>query len=108
ANGILDEAPVRIFVMGENRWRDEQEWPLARAVETAFYLHSDGRANSLNGNGTLDTQAPGEEYPDVYVYDPGSPVLSLGGHSCCFAQIAPMGPADQRPVEMRNDVLIYT
>jgi putative CocE/NonD family hydrolase len=107
-DGLLDEPPVRIFVMGENQWRAEQEWPLARAVDTRFYLHSQGRANSLSGNGRLDTSAPGDEDPDVFVYDPGGPVLSLGGHSCCFAEIAPMGPADQRPVESRNDVLVYT
>lgn len=107
-SGILDEPPVRIFVMGENRWRDEWEWPLARAVSTTLHLRGEGRANSLNGDGRLDREAPREEYPDVYVYDPGAPVLSIGGHSCCFPQIAPMGPADQRPAEMRNDVLVYS
>ena len=106
--GILDEPPVRLFVMGENRWRNEEEWPLARAVETAFHLHSDGRANSVSGNGTLAVPAPGAEDPDIFVYDPSAPVPSLGGHSCCFPQIAPMGPADQRSIEARNDVLVYT
>jgi hypothetical protein len=107
-NGMVDEPPVRLFVMGENRWRDEEEWPIARAVETPLHLHSDGRANSASGNGTLSAAAPTEEYSDIFVYDPAAPVPSLGGHSCCFPQIAPMGPADQRSVEARNDVLVYT
>jgi len=107
-NGVADEPPVRLFVMGENRWRDEAEWPLARAVPTAYYLHSAGRANSLYGDGALSGAAPANEYPDVFVYDPAAPVSSVGGHSCCFPDIAPMGPADQRGVERRNDVLVYT
>ncbi|MGH2388398.1 MAG: CocE/NonD family hydrolase, partial [Chloroflexota bacterium] len=106
--GLLDEPPVCLFVMGENRWRDEDDWPLARAVETPFHLHGNGRANSVSGDGTLAIAAPGEEYPDIFVYDPAAPVPSLGGHSCCFPQIAPMGPADQRSVEARNDVLVYS
>ena len=107
-NGALDEPPVRLFVMGENRWRTENEWPLARAQATRYYLHSNGLANSLNGDGTLSQDPPGDEPPDVYVHDPHFPVQSLGGHSCCFPALSPMGPADQRAVEYRNDVLVYT
>ena len=100
--------PVRVFVTGENRWHDADAWPLAGAGAARWYLHSGGRANSLSGDGTLDREAPGDEPPDFFIYNPFDPVPSLGGHSCCLPQVAPMGPMDQRPVEYRNDVLVYT
>jgi hypothetical protein len=106
--GIAEEPPVSIFVMGANRWRQSDTWPLANTVYTNFYLHSDGNANSLGGDGTLSTIEPEWEPPDIYIYHPGEAVPSIGGHSCCMAEIAPMGPKDQRLVEMRNDVLVYT
>jgi putative CocE/NonD family hydrolase len=107
-NGVLDEAPVRIFVMGENYWRDEQEWPLARTQYTNYYLASGGRANSLLGDGTLSTARPsaGAE-SDHYVYDPENPVPTLGGNLCCAQQV-PSGPWDQRAAERRDDVLVFT
>ena len=79
--GILDEPPVKIFVMGENRWRDEREWPLARTRYTPYYLHSAGRANSANGDGALSPEMPGEEPPDQYIYDPADPVPTRGGNT---------------------------
>lgn len=100
-------APVRIFVMGKNEWRNENEWPLARAIATRFYLASDGRANSVRGNGRLQTQPPTRETRDVFLYDPENPVPTRGG--CTLmpgAQSA--GPRDQRSVEERGDVLVYT
>ena len=100
--------PVRVFVTGENRWHDADAWPLAGAGSERWYLHSGGRANSLSGDGTLDREPPGDEPPDFFIYNPFDPVPSLGGHSCCLPQLAPMGPMDQRPVEYRNDVLVYT
>ena len=100
--------PVRVFVTGENRWHDADAWPLAGAGAARWYLHSGGRANSLSGDGTLEREAPGDEPPDFFIYNPFDPVPSLGGHSCCLPQVAPMGPMDQRPVEYRNDVLVYT
>ena len=102
--GILDEPPVKIFVMGDNRWRDEREWPLARTRYTPYYLHSGGRANGASGDGTLGPSAPGEEAPDAYVYDPADPVPTRGGNTLILA----MGVQDQRPVEARPDVLVYT
>ena len=100
--------PVRVFVTGENRWHDADKWPLAGAGTERWCLHSGGRANSLSGDGTLDREPPGDEPPDFFIYNPFDPVPSLGGHSCCLPQVAPMGPMDQRPVEYRNDVLVYT
>ena len=107
-NGILDEAPVRIFVMGDNAWRYEQEWPLARTQYTPYYFHSDGKASTLNGDGSLSPERPGSEPPDVYLYDPRSPVPTRGGGLCCNAGFLPGGPFDQRSIESRPDVLVYT
>ena len=107
-NGIVDEAPLRIFIMGVNEWRDEHEWPLSRADWQKWYLHSGGEANSVNGDGILSTEPPGEEPPDNFVYDPRNPVQTMGGNNCCSPHIVPWGPHDQRPAEARNDVLCYT
>jgi putative CocE/NonD family hydrolase len=107
-NGVLADPPVRIFVMGENYWRDEQEWPLARTQYTNYYLASGGRANSLLGDGSLSAARPssGAE-SDRYVYDPENPVPTLGGNLCCAQQV-PSGPWDQRAAERRDDVLVFT
>lgn len=105
--GMLREAPIKLFVMGANVWRDEQEWPLARAVETRYYLHSNGKANSLNGNGSLSTESPGAESPDQYDYDPANPVMTLGGALLMSPEYRP-GPWNQHPTESRQDVLVYT
>jgi len=107
-NGIDREKPVRIFVMGINAWRDEDAWPLARARETPFYLHSAGKANSAAGDGALSGLAPGVEPPDTYVCDPAKPVPSLGGGLLGDNGSYPPGPLDQRKVESRQDVLVYT
>ncbi len=104
-SGIDDEPPVRIFVMGENVWRWEHEWPLARTEYTRFYLHSGGRANALFGDGGLSTEAPGDEPTDSFTYNPEDPVPTLGGQSMFIANT---GPKDRRPVERRDDVLVYS
>lgn len=101
---IAQEAPIKIFVMGDNVWRDEQEWPLARTRYTPYYLHSQGQANSRRGDGRLDPGVPGEEASDSFVYDPNDPVPTCGGNTL----IIPMGVQDQRQVETRQDVLVYT
>jgi putative CocE/NonD family hydrolase len=103
-NGVLEEAPIRLFVMGENRWRDEHEWPLARTQYTKVYLHSKGTANSLRGNGQLSLIAPSEESADRYVYDPQDPVPTRGGTTLGMA----LGVFDQAKIEERGDVLVYT
>jgi putative CocE/NonD family hydrolase len=90
--GILREAPVKLFIMGDNRWRDEKEWPLTRAVPTSFYLREEG---------VLSLQAPGDEAPDSYLYDPWSPLATptREGYS--------RSPADTTALEERQDVLVY-
>ncbi len=107
-NGLLEEPPVRIFVMGENAWRTEDEWPLARTQYTPYYFHSQGDAKSLRGNGALSPEQPHGEPADVYVSDPRNPVPTKGGGLCCWPAAVPGGAFDQRPVEERSDVLVYT
>ncbi|MEM7467625.1 MAG: CocE/NonD family hydrolase [Pseudomonadota bacterium] len=99
ANGIDDEAPVKIFVQGANRWRDEHEWPLQRQVQTKFYLHD---------NKTLSKSVPsGVSQPDNYIYDPNDPCPTCGGNTLLPPQYTP-GPVNQTPVLRRRDVLQYT
>ena len=97
-------SPVRIFVMGENTWRDESEWPLARTVWTPYYLHSAGDANSRFGGGSLSAdRATGDEPQDTYRYDPARPVPFISEPTS--SQIG--GPDDYAPVMRRDDVLVY-
>lgn len=105
-NGVSTEPPIKIFVMGDNYWRYENEWPLARTRYTNYYINSNGKANSQLGDGTLSLEAPVDRPPDTFAYDPENPVPSMGGNVCC--SMVPSGPWDQRPVERRDDVLIYT
>ena len=109
ASAALGEKPVKIFVMGKNEWREEEDWPLARAKNTKFYLHSAGVAQTANGDGTLSTVAPGTEKTDEFKYDPNDAVPTLGGPLCCGPfPPAGLGPQDQSKAESRNDVLVYT
>ncbi len=105
-NGIIDEGPIRIFVMGKNEWRTENEWPLKRTRFTEYYLHSGGKANTAQGDGALSANRPETEPPDHFTYDPENPVPSVGGTSIYGNAVA--GPADQCEVEARDDVLVYT
>jgi hypothetical protein len=103
--GMLEEPPVRIFVMGDNRRRDESEWPLKRTTYTKVFLHSRGGANSLGGDGSLSLVAPsGDEAADHYLYDPADPVPTRGGATLGL----PPGVYDQSEIEQRRDVLVYT
>ncbi len=106
-NEFASGKPVKIFVMGENKWRSEASWPLERAKETRYSLHSSGKANTASGDGSLSTVAAQKEAPDSYVYDPANPVPTVGGPLCC-APLIPSGPRDQQAVESRPDVLIYS
>ena len=107
-NGLENEKPVKLFVLGKNLWREEDDWPLTRARNTRFYLHSQGKANSLSGEGTLSTSEPSSEHADQYVYDPADPAPTRGGPLCCDAEHLAPGAVDQRPVEARSDVLVYS
>ena len=107
-NGMAREKPVKVFVMGKNIWRDEDDWPLARAQSTRYYLHSEGKANALSGDGKLSTTLPATEPLDKYVYDPDDPTPTHGGGTLGDTVKFPPGPLDQRAVEDRPDVLVYT
>jgi putative CocE/NonD family hydrolase len=100
-------APVTAFVLGDG-WRNLDAWPPSFSQAVDWHLHSDGQANSSHGDGVLSPAPPGDEPPDVFVYDPLAPSVGEGGHSCCVAGIAPMGPASQRAREEWRDVLVYT
>ncbi len=105
--GLLEEPPITLFVMGENVWRDEWEWPLARTQWTPLYLRSGGRANSVSGDGVLDFDDPSEKEPcDRFRYDPANPVPSRGGTFLGMANEA--GMLSQNDIETRDDVLVYT
>jgi putative CocE/NonD family hydrolase len=91
--------PVRLFVMGANQWRDENEWPLARARNQKFYLAD---------NGSISAEPQKNSPPDSFVYDPKNPVPTVGGAVCCDPRVYPWGPLDQRQVEKRRDVLVYS
>ena len=97
-NGIDREPPVGIFYMGANVWRSEQDWPIPGTKFTPLYL---------NGGHKLAWAPPASEAPDTYRYDPIQPVMTLGGNNCCGTPTA-AGPRDQRPIEQRPDVLVYT
>nr|WP_246462693.1 CocE/NonD family hydrolase [Pelagicoccus albus] len=94
---VEEQAPVQIFVMGDNVWRDEYEWPLARTEYTPFYFHADG---------SLDSVTPeGEVSPLSYVYDPTDPVQTIGGN---IMRTQVRGPRDQRPLDDRKDILRFS
>lgn len=103
--GVDEEPPLKIFVMGDNVWRYENDWPLGRTKFTEFYLHGGGHANTMSGDGSLSRQPPaGDEPVDKFTYDPEDPVPTHGGQTV-WEQC---GPWDRRPIEHRNDVLVYT
>ncbi len=103
-NGVTEEPPVRIFVLGANTWRNENEWPLARTAYTNYYFHSAGKANSCLGDGALDTQPPTDEPADTYLYNPRDPVPTKPRGDLSVI----MGAYDRHEIETRQDILIYS
>ena len=100
-NEFATTSPCKIFVMGENKWRNEDAWPLERAKETSYFLQSSGKANSAAGDGSLfrPAEAQQSEAADTFVYDPANPVPTVGGPLCCDPDHLPPGPRDQKDVE---------
>src|SRR5260221_4096074 len=112
-SALVGGKPVRIFVMGRDEWRDEDDWPLARAKNTKYFLHSEGNAASATGNGALTPQSPtaklsATETQDSFVYDPANPVPTIGGQLCCRGDLLKPGPLDQKEGEQRKQLLVYT
>ncbi len=106
---VLDTMPkVRYYVMGRNEWQSSSTWPPEGARSMTFYLSSEGKANTLSGDGTLTTRAPGKDTPDTFTYDPMNPVMSHGGNVCCQGNAVDPGARDQREMEERPDILVYT
>lgn len=99
---------VRYFLMGANQWHESETWPPKPFTWTPLYLSARQGANSLNGDGKLDHKLPRKAASDFYTYDPRNAVPTVGGALCCNNRVFPWGPFDQRPVEGRPDVLVYT
>lgn len=108
-NGLLDTLPkVRYYTMGANEWRTADTWPPRTATPVTYYLDSGGHANTLNGDGVLTTRRPNADHPDSFLYDPMNPVTSHGGNVCCTGNAVQGGAFDQREMEAREDILVYT
>ena len=105
-NDFAGDSPVKLFVMGDNVWRDEKEFPLARTQYTKYFFHSLKGANTASGDGGLSPRAPANEKPDTFEYDPANPVPTIGGRLCCGGTLP--GPFNQQPNESRQDVLTFS
>jgi len=106
---VLDTLPkVHYFMMGANRWMSSDTWPPEGAEEMTFYLSSGGLANTMAGDGALTTSPPSSDTPDRFTYDPMDPVMSHGGNVCCQGNATQAGAYDQRVMENRPDILVYT
>ena len=109
-NGILQRTPrVQYYTMGSNQWQTSDTWPPRGTEMTTFYLSSGGRANGLHGDGILSRTPPqGDEPADRFTYDPMNPVPSYGGNVCCTGNAVQGGSFDQRVMEARHDILVYS
>jgi uncharacterized protein len=108
-NGLLQKMPkVRYFTMGSNKWQSSETWPPVGAAPMTLFLSGNGRANTLNGDGSLTEAPPAADAPDRFEYDPMNPVPSYGGNVCCTGNAIAGGAWDQRKIEERPDVLVYT
>jgi uncharacterized protein len=101
-------ARVKYFTMGSNIWQTSETWPPAKAVMTDYFLSSEGKANTRNGNGKLVAKIPSSDKPDAFTYDPANPVSSYGGNVCCTGNAVTGGAFDQSQMELRDDILVYT
>jgi putative CocE/NonD family hydrolase len=107
--GIKSMPHVRYFTMGSNIWQSTESWPPANAMMTPFYLNSEGKANSLYGDGIMETVIPGKKNShDEFIYDPFNPIPSHGGGVCCTGNAVEGGSFDQQHIEAREDILVYT
>jgi uncharacterized protein len=107
-NGVTDMPRVRYYLMGANRWRSADAWPIPGTRFAKLYLGSRGKANGSLGDGRLSFEPLAEARVDAFDYDPGNPVPTLGGQTCCTGTDTAAGSYDQRAIESRKDVLVYT
>lgn len=108
AKSIAKMPKVRYFTMGSNKWQSADTWPPATAKPVTYYLTSAGQANSLQGDGALVARAPAASHTDRFTYDPSNPVPSHGGNVCCTGNAVTGGAFDQRKMEARADILVYS
>jgi hypothetical protein len=108
-NGVLQKMPrVRYYTMGMNKWQSSDTWPPRGTHPMTLYLGGGGKANTLAGDGALTAAAPPADSPDTFTYDPMDPVPSFGGNVCCTGNAVTGGAFDQRKMEARPDILVYT
>jgi putative CocE/NonD family hydrolase len=108
-NDILEKTPrVRYYTMGSNKWQSSDTWPPKGAEQRTFFLSSGGKANTLSGNGSLGPAPPSTDAPDRFTYDPMDPATSWGGNVCCTGNAVAGGAFDQRKMETRPDILVYS
>ncbi len=107
ANGAENDARVDLFVLGRNTWRQSADWPPPAVQPVHYFLKGNGHANTLNGDGTLVENSPQQESEDHFTYEPADPVPTHGG-GYSPSRKGEWGVRDQRPVEQRSDVLVYT
>jgi len=106
---VIDALPkVTYFTMGSNKWQSSDVWPPRGAQPMTFFLSSGGKANTLDGDGVLEAVPPRTNAPDSFTYDPMKPVTSYGGNVCCTGNAITAGSFDQRKMEARDDILVYT
>lgn len=108
SDAVAQMPKVQYFTMGSNKWQSSDVWPPAEAVMTTYYLDSEGKANTRNGNGRLSLQKPKKTSQDTFQYDPMNPVNSYGGNVCCTGNAVQGGSFDQQEMELRDDILVYT
>ncbi len=111
--GFKENTPrVQYYTMGSNKWQTAEEFPPKNTHETTFYLTSQNGANSLYGDGLLTIDKPslnGEsDAADTFTYDPMNPVPSHGGNVCCTGNAIQGGAFDQKGIEVRDDILVYS
>ncbi len=108
-NDFKETTPrVQYYTMGSNKWQSAENWPPENTQMVTFYLSSDGQANSLFGDGRLNTKKPVQDNSDTFIYDPMNPVISYGGNVCCTGNAIEGGAFDQQQMEARSDILVYT
>ncbi|MBX2946823.1 MAG: CocE/NonD family hydrolase [Cyclobacteriaceae bacterium] len=99
---------VQYYTMGSNKWQTSETWPPKNSVMTNYFLSSEGKANTRNGDGKLVTKVPSSDKSDTFKYDPMNPVKSHGGNVCCTGNAVQGGAFDQSEMELRDDILVYT
>lgn len=109
ADGPPPDLPrARVFVMGAAEWRNYDEWPPPQSVPTEFFLDTGGAVGGTRGEGVLSVDVVGRQSADSFVHDPSKPVPTVGGATMLVNFTVSAGQRDQRQVEARDDVLVYS